>query len=173
MNRRKMLGRAGAGALAAVALSKPAIAQGRSRMAHGHGLAEGPARARHRRRSPGATHHRRCRTAGCRCGCSPRANWCRACRPSRRCRTAPPRWATTRPGFHLGKHRAFAYFFGPPFGMSYSEHVAWLDHGGGQALWDELSAQFGLKSFADRQHRHAAVRLVQEGDQDRSTTSRA
>jgi TRAP-type mannitol/chloroaromatic compound transport system substrate-binding protein len=52
------------------------------------------------------------------------------------------------PGFHLGKHRAFAYFFGAPFGMSYSEHVAWLDHGGGQALWDELSAQFGLKSFA-------------------------
>lgn len=52
------------------------------------------------------------------------------------------------PGFHLGKHRAFAYFFGAPFGMSYSEHVGWLDHGGGQALWDELSAQFGLKSFA-------------------------
>jgi TRAP-type mannitol/chloroaromatic compound transport system substrate-binding protein len=52
------------------------------------------------------------------------------------------------PGFHLGKNRAFAYFFGAPFGMSYSEHVAWLDHGGGQALWDELSAQFGIKSFA-------------------------
>lgn len=52
------------------------------------------------------------------------------------------------PGFHLGKHRAFAYFFGAPFGMSYSEHVAWLDHSGGQALWDELSAQFGIKSFA-------------------------
>ncbi|MCC6610254.1 MAG: TRAP transporter substrate-binding protein [Burkholderiales bacterium] len=52
------------------------------------------------------------------------------------------------PGFHLGKHRAFAYFFGPPFGMAFQEHVAWLHHGGGQALWDELSAQFGLKSFA-------------------------
>jgi TRAP-type mannitol/chloroaromatic compound transport system substrate-binding protein len=52
------------------------------------------------------------------------------------------------PGFHLGKHRAFAYFFGAPFGMSYAEHVAWLDHGGGQALWDELSGQFGLQSFA-------------------------
>ena len=52
------------------------------------------------------------------------------------------------PGFHLGKHRAVAYFFGAPFGMSYAEHVAWLDHGGGQALWDELSAQFGLQSFA-------------------------
>jgi TRAP-type mannitol/chloroaromatic compound transport system substrate-binding protein len=52
------------------------------------------------------------------------------------------------PGFHLGKHRAFAYFFGAPYGMSYAEHVAWLRYGGGQALWDELSAQFGLKSFA-------------------------
>jgi TRAP-type mannitol/chloroaromatic compound transport system substrate-binding protein len=52
------------------------------------------------------------------------------------------------PGFHLGKHRAFAYFFGAPFGMAYQEHVAWLHYGGGQALWDELSAQFGLKSFA-------------------------
>lgn len=52
------------------------------------------------------------------------------------------------PGFHLGKHRAFAYFFGAPFGMSYSEHVAWLDNGGGQAMWDELSAQFGIQSFA-------------------------
>ena len=52
------------------------------------------------------------------------------------------------PGFHLGKHRAFAYFFGAPFGMTYPEHVAWLDHGGGQALWDELSATFNIKSFA-------------------------
>jgi TRAP-type mannitol/chloroaromatic compound transport system substrate-binding protein len=52
------------------------------------------------------------------------------------------------PGFHLGKHRAFAYFFGAPFGMAYQEHVAWLHYGGGQALWDDLSAQFGLKSFA-------------------------
>jgi len=52
------------------------------------------------------------------------------------------------PGFHLGKNRAFAYFFGAPFGMSYAEHVAWLDHGGGQALWDELSAKFNIKSFA-------------------------
>src|SRR5690606_25638613 len=40
------------------------------------------------------------------------------------------------------------YFFGAPYGMSYSEHIAWLRYGGGQALWDELSAQFGLKSYA-------------------------
>jgi TRAP-type mannitol/chloroaromatic compound transport system substrate-binding protein len=52
------------------------------------------------------------------------------------------------PGFHLGKNRAFGYFFSVPFGMTYVEHVAWLDYGGGQAMWDELSANFGLKSFA-------------------------
>ncbi len=52
------------------------------------------------------------------------------------------------PGFHLGKHRAFAYFFGVPFGMSYVEHIAWLDHGGGQQLWDELSESFGVRSYA-------------------------
>ena len=52
------------------------------------------------------------------------------------------------PGFHLGKNRAFGYFFTVPFGMGYVEHVAWLYHGGGQQLWDELSAQYGLKSFA-------------------------
>ena len=51
-------------------------------------------------------------------------------------------------GFNLGKHRAFAYFFGVPFGMTYSEHIAWLHYGGGQALWDELSAGFGLRSYA-------------------------
>ncbi|MCL4767539.1 MAG: TRAP transporter substrate-binding protein [Hyphomicrobiaceae bacterium] len=51
-------------------------------------------------------------------------------------------------GFHLGKHRAFTYFFGVPYGMSHAEHIAWLHHGGGQALWDELSAQFGVRSFA-------------------------
>jgi TRAP-type mannitol/chloroaromatic compound transport system substrate-binding protein len=52
------------------------------------------------------------------------------------------------PGFHLGKNRAFGYFFSVPFGMTYVEHIAWLDYGGGQQLWDELSANFGLKSFA-------------------------
>jgi TRAP-type mannitol/chloroaromatic compound transport system substrate-binding protein len=52
------------------------------------------------------------------------------------------------PGFHLGKHRAFGYFFSVPFGMSYAEHMAWIYYGGGQALWDELSARFGVVSFA-------------------------
>ena len=32
-----------------------------------------------------------------------------------------------------------------PFGLTPSEINAWVYHGGGQALWDELSAGFGLK----------------------------
>jgi TRAP-type mannitol/chloroaromatic compound transport system substrate-binding protein len=31
--------------------------------------------------------------------------------------------------------------------MTPPEHVAWIEHGGGQALWDELYAPFGLKPF--------------------------
>jgi TRAP-type mannitol/chloroaromatic compound transport system substrate-binding protein len=34
-----------------------------------------------------------------------------------------------------------------PFGLTPNEHVAWVDAGGGQALWDELYAPFGVKPF--------------------------
>jgi len=34
-----------------------------------------------------------------------------------------------------------------PFGLTPSEHVAWIEAGGGQALWDELYAPFGVKPF--------------------------
>ena len=47
-----------------------------------------------------------------------------------------------------GKHKAFNFFTTVPFGLTGSEHYAWLNFAGGQELWDELSAQFNLKSFA-------------------------
>jgi len=34
-----------------------------------------------------------------------------------------------------------------PFGLTPPEHVAWIDAGGGQTLWDELYAPFGTKPF--------------------------
>jgi TRAP-type mannitol/chloroaromatic compound transport system substrate-binding protein len=34
-----------------------------------------------------------------------------------------------------------------PFGLTPNEHVAWVDAGGGQALWDELYKPFGVKPF--------------------------
>jgi TRAP-type mannitol/chloroaromatic compound transport system substrate-binding protein len=46
-----------------------------------------------------------------------------------------------------GRSPAFSYFCNVPFGFTAPEINAWIYHGGGQALWDELSAGFGLKAF--------------------------
>jgi TRAP-type mannitol/chloroaromatic compound transport system substrate-binding protein len=46
-----------------------------------------------------------------------------------------------------GKQPASAFFTTVPFGLTPPEHVAWVDAGGGQALWDELYAPFGVKPF--------------------------
>ena len=46
-----------------------------------------------------------------------------------------------------GKSVTFAYFCNVPFGFTADEINAWVYYGGGQALWDELSAGFGLKPF--------------------------
>lgn len=42
---------------------------------------------------------------------------------------------------------AFPYFCNVPFGFTAAEINSWVYFGGGQALWDELSAGFGLKPF--------------------------
>lgn len=44
-----------------------------------------------------------------------------------------------------GKHPAWAYFTAVPFGLTYTEINAWIYFGGGQALWDEVAGEFGLK----------------------------
>lgn len=49
--------------------------------------------------------------------------------------------------YYKGKTPAFAFFSAVPFGFTANEMIAWLYHGGGQELWDELSAQFGVKAF--------------------------
>lgn len=46
-----------------------------------------------------------------------------------------------------GKSTAFNFFAGVPFGMTTAEHNAWIYHRGGQELWDEVSASFGVKAF--------------------------
>ena len=46
-----------------------------------------------------------------------------------------------------GKMPAATFFTTVPFGLTPNEHVAWVDAGGGQALWDELYASFGVKPF--------------------------
>jgi TRAP-type mannitol/chloroaromatic compound transport system substrate-binding protein len=49
--------------------------------------------------------------------------------------------------FWQGKMPAANFFTTVPFGLTPSEHVAWVEAGGGQALWDELYAPFGVKPF--------------------------
>lgn len=47
-----------------------------------------------------------------------------------------------------GKHPGWAPFTAIPFGLTYTEIDAWTKYAGGQELWDELAAEFGLKNFA-------------------------
>ena len=46
-----------------------------------------------------------------------------------------------------GKAPAFNFFAAVPFGLNGPEMSAWINHDGGQELWDELSAGFGIKPF--------------------------
>jgi TRAP-type mannitol/chloroaromatic compound transport system substrate-binding protein len=46
-----------------------------------------------------------------------------------------------------GKSKSFNFFTAVPFGMTANELSAWVHHGGGQALYDEGYARFGLKPF--------------------------
>jgi len=49
--------------------------------------------------------------------------------------------------YFQGKHRGFNFFSTVPLGLTSSELFTWVNHGGGQALWDELNAQYGVRSI--------------------------
>jgi TRAP-type mannitol/chloroaromatic compound transport system substrate-binding protein len=55
-----------------------------------------------------------------------------------------------------GKNAAYPFFTAVPFGMTAIEQLGWLDHGGGQALWEELSAGFGIVPMAAANTCHQA-----------------
>jgi TRAP-type mannitol/chloroaromatic compound transport system substrate-binding protein len=46
-----------------------------------------------------------------------------------------------------GKHKAFNFFTTVPYGFTATEQYGWIKYGGGQQLWDELGAEFGVKGF--------------------------
>lgn len=46
-----------------------------------------------------------------------------------------------------GRHPGWAYFTAVPFGLTYTEMNAWIRFAGGQELWDELGAEFGIKGL--------------------------
>ena len=49
--------------------------------------------------------------------------------------------------FWSGKFEAAAFFTAVPFGLTPDGHHAWIYHGGGQELWDELYGETGVKPF--------------------------
>lgn len=55
--------------------------------------------------------------------------------------------AHTAAVFWSGKMAAAPFFLAVPFGLTPLEHVAWIESGGGQALWDELYGDFGVRPF--------------------------
>ncbi len=55
--------------------------------------------------------------------------------------------AHTAAVFWAGKMPVSQLFLAAPFGLTPLEHVSWIEHGGGQALWDELYGDFGVKPF--------------------------
>ncbi|WP_282611204.1 TRAP transporter substrate-binding protein [Pelagibius sp. Alg239-R121] len=51
------------------------------------------------------------------------------------------------PYYWQDKSKALHYFTGLPLGLTAWERAGWLYYGGGQELWDEVYAEFGLKAF--------------------------
>lgn len=50
--------------------------------------------------------------------------------------------------YYGGKAAAYMFFTSAPFGFTAHEMEAWIGYGGGQAIWDDIGGQFGIKHFA-------------------------
>ena len=49
--------------------------------------------------------------------------------------------------YWIAKNKSIPFFCAVPGGLSVIEHNGWILYGGGQALWDELYADFGVRAF--------------------------
>ncbi len=61
--------------------------------------------------------------------------------------TGTAQMAHTAPLFWASKFPAAPLFTAGPFGLTPIEHITWINHGGGQTLWDELYEPAGIKPF--------------------------
>lgn len=61
--------------------------------------------------------------------------------------TGAAQMAHSAPLFWSSKFPAAPLFTAGPFGLTPIEHITWVNHGGGQALWDELYEPAGIKPF--------------------------
>ncbi len=61
--------------------------------------------------------------------------------------TGAAQFGHTAPYFAVGQVRAAMYFTTFPYGLMQEELAGWIRFGGGQALWEEAYAPFGVKPF--------------------------
>ncbi len=61
--------------------------------------------------------------------------------------TGAAQMAHTASLFWGGKVPAAPLFTAGPFGLTPIEHITWINHGGGQEIWDKLYAPFGIRPF--------------------------
>ncbi len=61
--------------------------------------------------------------------------------------TGTAQMAHTASLFWGGSVPAAPLFTAGPFGLTPVEHITWIDHGGGQEIWDRLYEPFGIKPF--------------------------
>ncbi len=50
--------------------------------------------------------------------------------------------------YFQGKAKGLSFFGSVPMGLTGDEINAWINHGGGQELWDNLAADFNIKPLA-------------------------
>ena len=50
-------------------------------------------------------------------------------------------------GYWINKHPGMPFFGGVPNGLGPHEQLAWIQYGGGQALWEEMYGDFGMRPF--------------------------
>jgi TRAP-type mannitol/chloroaromatic compound transport system substrate-binding protein len=55
--------------------------------------------------------------------------------------------AQTAPYYYIGKDATFAFGTAVPFGLNTRQHTAWLRHGGGQELMEELYRSYNTVAF--------------------------
>ena len=129
-------------------------------VAHGDVVGEEPARPRRVGRTPRPAHHDDERRAPARRRVSRRSHRARPSACSMRSRPARPKWATRRRSSGTGNCRARPSSPRRRSAWARLQHQTWIEHRGGQQLWDELYQPARRARPARRQHRPVHGRLV-------------
>jgi TRAP-type mannitol/chloroaromatic compound transport system substrate-binding protein len=143
MRRRDVLAGAGMAAAAALSLPAPAIAQDRRQLTMVTDYPDGPGMLPSARRLAGTIHD--ASDGRIAIEVSPAGAVVRPLETFDAVEAGVADMFHSHIGYFDRKSPAYHFFSGVPFGFTADELFAWVRFGGGQALWDELSADFNVK----------------------------